>query len=90
MCGCFCVCDCVYVCVERGREKEREQSLGVCECMCVCMCVCVCVCVCVMRVWRENDIEKGGRENRAWECMSVWVCARARACTHRERMTEMG
>ena len=49
---------------ERGKENRAWE----------CVCVCVCECVCVMRVWRENDIEKGGRENRAWECMSVCVC----------------
>ena len=43
-----------------------------------------------MRVWRESDIEKGGRENRAWECMSVCVCVCARARAQREKMTETG
>ena len=45
-----------------------------------------------MRVWRESDIEKGGRENRAWECMSVCVCVCVCVCVRaqRERMTETG
>ena len=36
--------------------------------------------VCVMRVWRESDIEKGGRENRAWDCMSVCVYVCVSVC----------
>ena len=50
------------------------------------VCVRMCVHVCVMRVWRVSDTEKGGRENRAWECVSVCVrvCVRAQRENDRE------